>query len=43
MNKLNGLLTRIWNNGEFTEEANKSMIMISWVLSWIGIVIGATI
>lgn len=34
---------KLWDNGEFTEEANKAMIIISWVLSWIGIVIGATI
>lgn len=43
MNKQNGLLKKIWNNGEFTDSANKSMIITAWILSWAGMVIGAII
>lgn len=34
---------KVWNNGEFTDEADKAMIITAWILSWAGMVIGAII
>lgn len=41
MSKQNGLLKKIWNNGEFTDSANKIMLMSAWCLAWLGFVVVA--
>ena len=36
-------MMKVWKEGEFTDNANMIMFVLSWVLAWIGIVVGAII